>query len=43
MGELTPVKEIDGRKITNRSSGRILEDILRHFHSLIPLYSEKLN
>lgn len=43
MGELTPVKEIDGRKIINRSSDKILENILTYFHSLIPLYSEKLN
>lgn len=43
MGELTPVKEIDGRKIINRSSDTILENILTHFHTLIPLYSEKIN
>jgi branched-chain amino acid aminotransferase len=43
MGELTPVKEIDGRKIINRSSDTTLEKILKSFHSLIPLHSEKLN
>ncbi len=43
MGELTPVKEIDGRKIINRSSDKTLEKILTHFHTLIPQYSEKLN
>jgi branched-chain amino acid aminotransferase len=43
MGELTPVKEIDGRKIINRSSAKILENIRSHFHSLIPLHSEKFN
>ena len=43
MGELTPVKEIDGRPIINRSSHNILETIITHFHKLIPQYSEKLN
>ena len=43
MGELTPVKEIDGRKIINRSSHNILDNILTGFHKLIPQYSEKLN
>ena len=43
MGEITPVKEIDGRKIINRSSHDILEKIISHFHKIIPQYSEKLN
>ena len=43
MGEITPVKEIDGRQITNRSSHNLLEKIINHFHKLIPQYSEKLN
>jgi branched-chain amino acid aminotransferase len=43
MGEITPVKEIDGRQITNRSSHSILEKILTRFHTLIPQYSENLN
>lgn len=43
MGELTPVKEIDGRKIINRSSHNTLEHIISRFHELIPQYSEKLN
>ncbi|MBX2967521.1 MAG: aminotransferase class IV [Cyclobacteriaceae bacterium] len=42
MGELTPVHEIDGRKITNRSGLTVLTTLQNHFHSLIPLYSEKL-
>jgi branched-chain amino acid aminotransferase len=43
MGEITPVKEIDGRQIINRSSDDLLEKISTHFHTLIPQYSEKLN
>jgi branched-chain amino acid aminotransferase len=43
MGEITPVKEIDGRQVINHSSGNVLEKITTHFHALIPLYSEKLN
>jgi branched-chain amino acid aminotransferase len=43
MGEITPVKEIDGRQIINRSSQNVLGKIITHFHTLIPLYSEKLN
>lgn len=42
MGELTPVKEIDGRGIINRSGKNILADLQQHFQSLIPAYSEKL-
>ena len=43
MGEITPVKEIDGRQIINRSPDRLLDKIITRFHSLIPQYSEKLN
>jgi len=43
MGEITPVKEIDGRQIINRSTDNPLEKIIIHFHKLIPQYSEKLN
>jgi branched-chain amino acid aminotransferase len=42
MGELTPVHEIDGRKIINRSNSSIRESIHQHFRKLIPLYSEKI-
>jgi branched-chain amino acid aminotransferase len=42
MGELTPVHEIDGRKIINRSNSSVRESIHQHFHKLIPLYSEKI-
>jgi branched-chain amino acid aminotransferase len=40
MGELTPVVEIDGRKILDRSGKKIYQKIRDHFHSLIPHYSE---
>ena len=43
MGEITPVKEIDGRHIINRSGDTVLEKIMTHFHKLIPQYSEKIN
>jgi branched-chain amino acid aminotransferase len=42
MGELTPIKEIDGRKIINRSQRSVLEVIQGHFKSLIPDLSEPL-
>lgn len=42
MGELTPVHEIDGRKIINRSGSSVRERIHQHFHKLIPKYSEKI-
>jgi len=42
MGELTPVHEIDGRAIINRSGKHVLEQLRKHFHALIPRYSEKL-
>lgn len=43
MGELTPVREIDGRKIINRSTFNLHEKIARHFQSLIPHYAEQLS
>lgn len=42
MGELTPVHEIDGRKIVNRSGKKILQTLQQGFQTLIPKYSEKL-
>jgi branched-chain amino acid aminotransferase len=42
MGELTPVTEIDGRKITCRSDKNLLPLLHEKFKSLIPAYSEKL-
>jgi branched-chain amino acid aminotransferase len=42
MGEHTPVVEIDGRKIINRSEKKILKKIKDHFHNLIPHYSKQL-
>lgn len=41
MGELTPVVEIDGRKIINRSGKSLLNDLREKFKALIPKYSEK--
>lgn len=42
MGELTPVLEMDGRKVINRSGIQLLSKLQHHFHDLIPPYSEKL-
>lgn len=42
MGELTPVVEIDGRKIINRSGEKVLKRIQEKLHSVIPLYAETL-
>lgn len=42
MGELTPVREIDGRAIINRSGKQLLSTLQKHFHELIPRYSEAL-
>lgn len=42
MGELTPLNEIDGRKIENTSKNNVTEALRKSFHDLIPLYSEKL-
>jgi branched-chain amino acid aminotransferase len=40
MGELTPVVEIDGRKIIDRSGKNVYQKIRDQFHSLIPHFSE---
>jgi branched-chain amino acid aminotransferase len=42
MGELTPVTEIDGRKISNRSGKKVMDEIHQHFQKLISKYSEKI-
>jgi branched-chain amino acid aminotransferase len=42
MGELTPVIQIDGRKISNTSSTLLLPDLQKHLHNLIPELSEKI-
>jgi branched-chain amino acid aminotransferase len=42
MGELTPVVEIDGRKIRNRTENKITNELHQHFQNLIPKYSEKI-
>ena len=42
MGELTPLYEIDGRKIENNSAENITNRLRRAFHYLIPKYCEKL-
>ncbi len=42
MGELTPVKEMDGRAIINRSGKQALNQLREYFHELIPTYAEKL-
>lgn len=42
MGELTPVIEIDGRKIENKSKSLLLEKIHKAFLELIPKYCERL-
>jgi len=43
MGEITPVTEIDGRRIINRASHNTLENIITRFHTLIPQYTEKID
>jgi branched-chain amino acid aminotransferase len=42
MGELTPVIEMDGRKIMNRSELKVYDHIVKHFQTLKPHYVEKL-
>lgn len=42
MGELTPVFEIDGRKIENRAGIQIRQKLSDKFKSIIPEYCEKL-
>ncbi len=39
MGELTPIIEIDGRKIINRSGTTIMNQLRSYFQAMIPLYS----
>jgi branched-chain amino acid aminotransferase len=43
MGELTPVIEIDGRAVVNRSNETHFKIILKQFHNLIPIYSKQPN
>ena len=42
MGELTPVREIDGRKIENRRASDMLSDLQQAFRQRIPDLCEKL-
>jgi branched-chain amino acid aminotransferase len=42
MGELTPLYEIDGRTIENKTDASITELLRTSFHQLIPDYCEKL-
>ncbi len=42
MGELTPLYEIDGRKIENKTDHNITEKLRWTFHEIIPKYCEKL-
>jgi branched-chain amino acid aminotransferase len=42
MGELTPVLEIDGRKIINRSGKKVLDTLRQHFRELTTILIEPL-
>jgi branched-chain amino acid aminotransferase len=42
MGELTPILEMDGRAMINRSGESVLNKLQEHFQALIPMYSETL-
>jgi branched-chain amino acid aminotransferase len=42
MGELTPIVEIDGRKVENQSGKNILEVLNKSFKASIPSLCEKL-
>ena len=42
MGELTPIKEIDGRQIINRAGSELLKKLQQHFATKIPIYGVKL-
>ncbi len=42
MGELTPLYEIDGRRIENPSKSMITKNLRKAFQSIIPKYCEKL-
>ncbi len=38
MGELTPIKKIDGREITNDNSSNVMEKLISAFEEIIPQY-----
>jgi branched-chain amino acid aminotransferase len=42
MGEITPILEIDGRKILSNSSSSLLSNLQNYFKSIIPQHSEKI-
>ncbi|MDQ4141565.1 MAG: aminotransferase class IV [Bacteroidota bacterium] len=42
MGELTPVQEIDGRKILNRHQSDLLSKLQQHFTTKFEVYGAKL-
>ncbi len=42
MGELTPIKTIDGRKIENQNNSLILQRLREAFETKIPVYSNKI-
>ncbi|MBD0256128.1 MAG: aminotransferase class IV [Cytophagales bacterium] len=42
MGELTPVREIDGRPIVNKGTGELLGKLREQFRTKIPVYGVKL-
>lgn len=42
MGELTPVIEMDGRKIINRTGTKVVEKLQQYLQALIPKLSEPL-
>lgn len=42
MGELTPVHEIDGRRIVNRNEDSITERLRAAFHELVPKYCQEI-
>jgi len=43
MGELTPVVEVDGRRITNRRGSTITQQLTAAFHGLAQKYSAPLD
>jgi hypothetical protein len=42
MGELTPLYEIDGRTIENKSYSSIIKSLEDGFHNIISTYCQKL-
>jgi branched-chain amino acid aminotransferase len=42
MGELTPVREIDGRPVVNKGAGELLGKLREQFRAKIPVYGVKL-